>query len=158
MVAMLAPRLAIRMLSNTGVPVNAAGVGLIKPCSTVRLQYSKAFGMAALTAVFYLGYIQMTNLVTCDRKEETLTFKILGEFDYTTGVKLKKLAQRQSKADEYIIDLKMVKYINSSAFGAMIVLKEIFQADDNSISLINASPEIMQMLKAVHFDKLFRVT
>ncbi|MBF0454124.1 MAG: STAS domain-containing protein [Magnetococcales bacterium] len=95
--------------------------------------------------------------VDCERKEGKLTIRLQGSFDYGVVVKLKRLLETQSKASEYVIDLQEATYINSSAFGAMVYIKEKFSASNDEISIINASPSIMKLLKSVHFDQLFRV-
>ncbi|MBF0447210.1 MAG: STAS domain-containing protein [Magnetococcales bacterium] len=98
--------------------------------------------------------------VSCERKNGQLIFYISGSFDYKSGVQLKNLANKElelGREKEYVIDLKNVRYINSSVFGAMIILKEIFGATSESFSLINASPEVLKMLKTVHFHTLFNI-
>jgi HptB-dependent secretion and biofilm anti anti-sigma factor len=95
--------------------------------------------------------------VTCERQDDKLTFRIIGSFNYAIGSELKKLANRQSKASEYIIDLRAVTYINSSAFGVMLILREMFGADEDNLSLVNASPEIKKMLNVVKFETIFKV-
>jgi HptB-dependent secretion and biofilm anti anti-sigma factor len=86
-----------------------------------------------------------------------LVFHIIGRFDYASGVELKTLAKSQRKAKEYVIDLKEVSYINSSAFGVMLAIREIFEIENSDIFLINASPDIRKMLSIVNFDQLFTV-
>jgi anti-anti-sigma factor len=95
--------------------------------------------------------------ITCERKGDKLTFYVVGSFDFALGVELKNLAKKQPKAKEYAVDLEGLTYINSSAFGAMLFLRELFGANNDSLSLINASPDILKMIKAIKFDTIFRV-
>jgi HptB-dependent secretion and biofilm anti anti-sigma factor len=101
--------------------------------------------------------IMASGTVSVERVGNRLTFCIEGTFDYEVVGNLKKLCEKQKKAAEYVIDLKGVAYINSSAFGAMLYIKEVYEAGNDDISLINASPTVMKMLKMINFDQLFRV-
>jgi anti-anti-sigma factor len=99
----------------------------------------------------------MTSKVTCKRESDTLTFRITGNFNYAIVLGVKKLVEQQKKADKYVIDLAGVTHINSSAFGALIYIKETYGAGDNDISIINSSPEVVKMLKGVNFHQLFQI-
>ncbi len=95
--------------------------------------------------------------VYCERQGVKLVFHVTGNFDFRTGNQLKELAKNQERALKYVIDLRQVKYINSSAFGVMLSLREHFDADIDNFSLINASPVVKGMLDVVNFNKLFTV-
>jgi HptB-dependent secretion and biofilm anti anti-sigma factor len=101
----------------------------------------------------------MESAVSCSRVSGKLTFRINGVFDYKVVMDLKKLATKQArtKAKEYVVDLKEVTYINSSAFGALIFIKEAFGASNEDISIVNPSPEVRKMLEVVNFHQLFKI-
>jgi anti-anti-sigma factor len=96
-------------------------------------------------------------MVSCERVKEKLIFHVNGSFNHAVGVDLKNLAKSQKKAKEYVIDLEGVSYINSSAFGVLLTIRETFGITNNEISLINVSDEVKQMLSVVNFDRLFKV-
>lgn len=88
----------------------------------------------------------------------SVTFRIEGAFDYAVVVELKRMAAEQETApDACVIDLKQTTYINSSAFGGLLFLKQTFGLPDEAIRIVNASPPVRKMLEAVHFDQLFNV-
>lgn len=55
-----------------------------------------------------------------------------------------------------VIDLAQVSFLDSSALGLLLLLRQEAQVGNKSIVLANCHPEIEGILGSVHFRKLFR--
>lgn len=56
----------------------------------------------------------------------------------------------------YVLDMREVEYMDSSALGMILMLRER-TAGKARIEILNCSPGILKILKTAKFDKLFRV-
>jgi len=59
--------------------------------------------------------------------------------------------------DKIIIDMSSVKYMDSSALGMLLVLRERSGEDESSINIINISDDIKKILLTANFQKLFDI-
>ena len=62
------------------------------------------------------------------------------------------------KGSGFIIDMGQTSYMDSSALGMMLLLREHAGADDAKISIVGCSPEIKNILTISKFDKLFNIS
>jgi len=58
---------------------------------------------------------------------------------------------------KFIINLSQTEYMDSSALGMLLVLKERTGGDSSSIVLKNCNKEIKNILSISNFDKLFSI-
>jgi len=58
---------------------------------------------------------------------------------------------------KFIINLSQTEYMDSSALGMLLVLKERTGGDNSSIVLKNCNKEIKNILSISNFDKLFSI-
>ncbi|CAN2041321.1 STAS-domain containing protein PA14_20770 [Candidatus Magnetomoraceae bacterium gMMP-15] len=56
-----------------------------------------------------------------------------------------------------IIDMAETKYMDSSALGMFLMLREQGGGDTAKISIINCSPGLQKILKVANFQKLFTI-
>lgn len=86
----------------------------------------------------------------------TLTVAVRGRFDFNLYRDFRS-AYEQHNAKRFIIDLKETDYIDSSALGMLLVLRERYGGDHAQISILNSRPEIKEILTVSNFDKMFDV-
>jgi len=60
-----------------------------------------------------------------------------------------------ASVNEIEIDMGMVDYIDSSALGMLLLLHERATAHHKSVSLMNASGAVSQLLEVANFSKVF---
>ena len=56
----------------------------------------------------------------------------------------------------YLVDLTDIEYLDSSALGMLLLLREHAGGEVSNIEIIQASPEVRKFLDIANFGKLFR--
>jgi len=82
---------------------------------------------------------------------ENLTFDSYKEFSES----YKSLASE--KFAQYIIDLRQIEYLDSSALGMLLRFKETVAAADQAIVLRVSKGAVADILKVSQFDRLFKL-
>lgn len=87
---------------------------------------------------------------------KTASLRINGRFDFSLHNEFRKSYKDINlSSGEYIIDLGSTDYLDSSALGMLLLLKEHAESNSSTVRLINFSPEIKEILTIASFDKLF---
>ncbi|WP_296255880.1 MULTISPECIES: STAS domain-containing protein [unclassified Pseudomonas] len=99
--------------------------------------------------------------VTSDRSpdEQQLTIKIKGRFDFSTHQDFRKAYEQETKARRYVVDLKDTNYLDSSALGMLLLLRDHAGGDRSiaKVCLTNCNSDVKKILAISNFDKLFDV-
>lgn len=61
------------------------------------------------------------------------------------------------KPKSYVIDLKESDYLDSSALGMLLALRDHAGGDDANVRIINANSDIKKILVITKLDELFKV-
>ena len=97
-----------------------------------------------------------TNLQEDDNDGQVLNIAITGRFDISMyaecGSSYKKHLANVSKIS---IDMSELEYLDSSALGMLLMLRERAGGASSNIELANISPSVGKILSTVKFDKLF---
>ena len=93
---------------------------------------------------------------TVSGDNNTAIIKVSGRFDFSVHNDFRK-AYKDVSLDhgEYIVDLLNTEYLDSSALGMMLLLKEYAEGSASKVRITNANSEILEILKIASFDKLF---
>jgi anti-anti-sigma factor len=87
---------------------------------------------------------------------ETVTIAITGRFDFGQQAEFRRAYEKDAgPGKSVVIDLSKVDYVDSSALGMMLVLREHMGNDGSKIRIINCRPEIRSILSISNFEKLF---
>ncbi len=93
---------------------------------------------------------------TLDSGTQTLTINVSGRFDFGINQEFRKATdQAASSVKTIIVDLMKVDYLDSSALGMLLVLREKVGESKSAVKIKNAKSEVMKILKIANFDKLF---
>ena len=91
--------------------------------------------------------------------ENTVKIKIDGRFDYEChqefSAAYRELPDTAQK--KFIIDLSKVSYLDSTALGMLLLLRERAGGDRSDITLQGARPEIKKILDITNFKQLFKL-
>ena len=88
----------------------------------------------------------------------TVIISITERFDSTLHHDFRQAFREQGEGKRsYVIDLSQTTYIDSSALGMLLMLREYAGGDDADIKLINCSPEIRRILTISNFERIFKV-
>ncbi len=88
------------------------------------------------------------------------TIRLSGRFDFndhrvfkSTYVQL----LQQDKITALEVDLGEVNYIDSSALGMLLLLREQAQAVGKTVALVRPNKTVQQILEIANFGKLFKI-
>ncbi|MBN0977634.1 STAS domain-containing protein [Pseudomonas hygromyciniae] len=95
--------------------------------------------------------------VSLDGKK--LTIAVKGRFDFGSHQAFRDSYERFYKVPEtYVVDLKDATYLDSSALGMLLLLRDHAGGDDAEVQVINSSPDVRKILAISNFEKLFDIT
>ncbi|VAW56963.1 Anti-sigma F factor antagonist (spoIIAA-2); Anti-sigma B factor antagonist RsbV [hydrothermal vent metagenome] len=92
--------------------------------------------------------------VSSDNKIATIS--IIGRFDFSLHNEFRKSYKDVNlNSGEYQIDLSSTEYLDSSALGMLLLLKEHAESQGNSVKIKGYNAEIKEILMIASFDKIF---
>lgn len=90
---------------------------------------------------------------SADKSE--LKISIDGRFDFNIHSEFRKSYQELPPGTHFVVDLRNTTYMDSSAMGMLLLLREYAGKDNADIRLINCNDEIQRILAISNMDKLF---
>ncbi len=87
-----------------------------------------------------------------------VTISVAGKFDFQLYDEFRaSYADTAGSGVEYVVDLSNTEYLDSSALGMLLLLREHAGAESSNIEITQASPEVRKILDVANFGKLFRI-
>lgn len=87
-----------------------------------------------------------------------LDIRLSGRFDFSMHEEFKAAYDGKIESgDTVVVDLAGVEYMDSSALGMLLLLREYLGEEDADVRLINGSPEIRNILHVSNFEQLFKI-
>lgn len=97
----------------------------------------------------------VTSQVSNDGQEVKIS--ISGRFDFNDHQTFRNAYQMGGVDSRYILDLKDTEYMDSSALGMLLLLREHAGGDHGSVTIVNCRPEVEKILTISNFQKLFSI-
>ncbi|MBO0495596.1 STAS domain-containing protein [Pseudomonas sp. Marseille-Q1929] len=95
--------------------------------------------------------------VSLDGKK--LTIAIKGRFDFGSHQTFRESYERFYKVPElYVVDLKDTTYMDSSALGMLLLLRDHAGGDSADVQVVNSNSDVRKILAISNFDKLFDIS
>ena len=95
--------------------------------------------------------------VSLDGKK--LTIAIKGRFDFGSHQAFRDAYERFYKVPElYVVDLKETTYMDSSALGMLLLLRDHAGGEEAEVQVINSNCDVRKILAISNFDKLFDIS
>lgn len=98
----------------------------------------------------------MTISANLDQSAEKLTIAVEGRFDFSAH---KEFRESYENVDDipkcYRIDMKEANYIDSSALGMLLLLRDYAGGDDAKVEIVNCAADVKKILTISNFDQLF---
>ncbi len=93
---------------------------------------------------------------SADGKE--LIIKIKGRFDFSTHQDFRG-AYEQAPSDmvTFVVDLKDTTYLDSSALGMLLLLRDHAGGDSSNVRIINCNADVKKILAISNFEQLFTI-
>lgn len=90
----------------------------------------------------------------------TATIHLSGHFSFDVHREFKAAYKNQisnPKIDNIVVNLQEVMYLNSSALGMLLVLRDHAQAGNKSLTLSRPRPIVVHIFDVAKFDKKFTI-
>ena len=87
-----------------------------------------------------------------------VTIAVTGKFDFQLYDEFRaSYADTSGNGTEYVINLSDTEYLDSSALGMLLLLREHAGGESSNIEITQASPEVRKILDVANFGKLFKL-
>ena len=97
--------------------------------------------------------------VTSNQKEGEIVIRIDGRFDFSSHADFNRAFVNSDGAlNHYTVDLSGASYLDSSALGMLLLLREHAGNDSERVVIKNPSPEVRNLLQIANFMQLFKIT
>lgn len=99
----------------------------------------------------------VTSEVSAD--DNTVTIKISGRFDFAVQNEFRDCYYNANPSEktQFIINMSGANYMDSSALGMLLMMREYLGGNAANISIINCSPDIKNILTVANFQSLFHM-
>ncbi|MGL6246819.1 STAS domain-containing protein [Pseudomonas sp.] len=87
-----------------------------------------------------------------------LTISIKGKFDFAKHQEFRESYENLKPTPEsFEVDLKDATYLDSSALGMLLLLRDHAGGDNAKIDLTNANADVRKILAISNFEQIFKV-
>jgi anti-anti-sigma factor len=100
----------------------------------------------------------MSITATSTRQGQDLTIAIEGRFDFNSLQKFRKAYEEKAvRPKTYIVDLKNTDYLDSSALGMLLALRDHAKEEGAALKVVNCKPDVKKILTITKLNELFSV-
>lgn len=92
-----------------------------------------------------------------DKEVDRLVIRVKGRFDYSCHKVFKEAFTSSEVASSYEVDLAEVIYLDSSALGMLLLLRDYADGNKTEICLTNVNKVVVDILKIANFHRLFDI-
>ena len=86
----------------------------------------------------------------------SLTINVAGRFDFHSHQDFRKAYEQANGAKlSFVVDLGQTEYLDSSALGMLLMLREFAGGNQAAVKIANCQGEIKEVLTIANFQKLF---
>jgi len=82
---------------------------------------------------------------------------VKGRFDFNDHTEFRDSYQGYKSNASYTLDMNDAEYMDSSALGMLLLLREHAGGDNAKIDVVGCKPEIKKILAIANFQKLFDI-
>ena len=98
----------------------------------------------------------ISSQLSADGQELTITIR--GRFDFNTHQAFRGAYQcAGSSPRRYVVDLNGATYLDSSALGMLLLLRDHGGSEKADIRLVNCNPDVRKVLAVSNFEQLFAI-
>ena len=96
--------------------------------------------------------------MTASDEGNKITIAVAGKFDFQLYDEFRaSYADTAGDGVEYVVDLAETEYLDSSALGMLLLLREHAGGETSSIEIKQATTEVRKILDVANFGKLFKI-
>lgn len=95
---------------------------------------------------------------TISKSGDKVTIAVAGKFDFQLYDEFRaSYADTAGTGVEYVVDLSKTEYLDSSALGMLLLLREHAGGESSNIIITKASSDVRKILDVANFGKLFEI-
>lgn len=95
--------------------------------------------------------------VSSNESGDTVNLSITGRFDFNDHSSFRDGYKGYAATSKYNVDMSSTDYMDSSALGMLLLLREHAGGDNAKITISGCKPEIKKILNIANFQKLFDI-
>ena len=89
---------------------------------------------------------------------DVVTIQMRGRFDFSVHKQFRAAYKDQDRLGTcYVVNMGGVEYIDSSALGMLLLLREHAQARAGTVRIVDCDANIRNILKIANFERLFDI-
>ncbi len=89
---------------------------------------------------------------------EELVIRVTGRFDFSAHQQFRDAYELLSEQPRrYRVDLQETSYLDSSALGMLLLLRDHAGGDNAEVTLTNCNPDVRKILTISNFEQLFTI-
>jgi HptB-dependent secretion and biofilm anti anti-sigma factor len=100
----------------------------------------------------------MTVSSTLATDHSRLDIHVTGRFDFSTHREFRDAYRSADGAKVFVVNMARADYMDSSALGMLLLLKEYATEKHATVELHAPAPATRKILTIANFDKLFKIT
>jgi len=85
------------------------------------------------------------------------TINVQGRFDFSVQAEFRQAYEAVPNSSSFILNFASADYMDSSALGMLLLLRDYAGGDSAKIELKNCRAEIKNILEISNFQKLFKI-
>lgn len=90
--------------------------------------------------------------------DQTLTIRIEGRFDFSTHQEFRNAYEQNGReVQNFVVDLSDTTYLDSSALGMLLLLRDFAGGDASRIEIRNCNNDVQRILTISNFGQLFTI-
>ena len=87
-----------------------------------------------------------------------LTVQVEGRFDFSAHQEFRDAYEKAgSSINQYVIDMARTSYLDSSALGMLLLLRDHAGGDNANVRIIKCNPDVRRILTISNFEQLFSI-
>lgn len=87
-----------------------------------------------------------------------LVISIDGRFDFSTHQEFRKAYENEELSPKsYVVDMESTTYLDSSALGMLLLLRDYAGGDEAKVSIVNCNADVKKILTISNFEQLFAI-
>lgn len=96
--------------------------------------------------------------ITSNITDNKLTLNVSGQFDFSAHKEFRIATDLvTANTSSIYVDMRTTDYIDSSALGMLLILRDKMGGQKDAVTIANAKPEVKNVLRIANFDQLFNL-
>lgn len=97
-------------------------------------------------------------MITSESSGNEQIITVEGRFDFSSHQAFRDAYEQiEHEPQTYVVDMNRTTYLDSSALGMLLLLRDHAGGDSSDVRIINANRDVENILRVANFDGLFQV-